>query len=322
MSWMTKDGGDAVVGNPIGMGSNLTFTGSGELDNGWTFGLTVAMLNNDAYSSTAVNLDMGSLGSLNFNQGDSGNGIDAFDDKMPTAWEEPWGAGLGTGIQLVSGVGTQVNVQYKSPTIAGITFTGAMAPDVGAADANDKGNTSTTDITGRAYDGTLNVNPSFGTEILSGLNLFVGGSMTEHYNETAGLNNRYEAVAGATLDLGPISVGYAMSGISTGKTTNPADMDAYKNHMYGIAFNINDDLSISYGFHDSQGFTVSGSDSSYTAGQELDNKVITEVESTQIAYTMGGASIRLADIDVDNASYQTAAAFDKSARLLSVSLAF
>ena len=68
MSWINKS--DQVTGNPIGIGSNLTFKGSGELDNGWTFSLTVAMLNNDAYSNTAINIDMGGLGSLNLNQGD------------------------------------------------------------------------------------------------------------------------------------------------------------------------------------------------------------------------------------------------------------
>ena len=33
---------DQVTGNPYGMGSNITFKGSGELDNGWTFDLTIA----------------------------------------------------------------------------------------------------------------------------------------------------------------------------------------------------------------------------------------------------------------------------------------
>ena len=85
MSWYSAGGNSSVTGNPIGMGSNLTFKGDGELDNGWTFGVTVAMLNQDAYSTTVINLDMGGLGSLNLNQGDSGNGLDAMDDKMPTA---------------------------------------------------------------------------------------------------------------------------------------------------------------------------------------------------------------------------------------------
>jgi outer membrane protein OmpU len=96
MSWISLQGD--VTGNPIGIGSNLTFKGSGELDNGWTFDVTVANLNADVYSSTVVDLVMGGLGKLNFNQGNSGNGIDAYDDKMPTAWEEPWGMGLQLGL--------------------------------------------------------------------------------------------------------------------------------------------------------------------------------------------------------------------------------
>ena len=42
----------------------------------------------------------------------------------------------------------------------------------------------------------------------------------------------------------------------------------------------------------------------------------------QIAYTMGGASIRLAEASVDNAKYQTTAAYDRDATTISVSLAF
>ena len=37
MTWTSLE--DGTTGNPIGIGSNLTFKGSGELDNGWTFDL-------------------------------------------------------------------------------------------------------------------------------------------------------------------------------------------------------------------------------------------------------------------------------------------
>jgi len=318
MSWMLSksgdgDTGEGTTGNPIGMGSNLTFKGDGELDNGWTFAITVAMLNSDAYSNTNMTVTMGGLGELDFNQGNSANGIDAFDDKMPTAWEEPWGMGLNTGIQLVSGVGTASNVQYKTPTIGGVTLTAAMAPAVGSADVADKASGASYDSTGKAYDGTININPTFGTEALTGLNVFVGASYTEHYDQTQGLNDRYEGVGGITLDIGPVSLGYAQSGIATGKTVTKTDTDWYKNAMYGVAFNINDDLSVSYGNHESTDGKVSpGNSESVTA----------EVTSFQIAYTMGGASIRYADSDVDNGSYQTGAAYDKEARLISLSLAF
>jgi outer membrane protein OmpU len=312
MSWVSLGGGTGHTGNPLGIGSNLTFKGSGELDNGWTFDYTVAMLNADAYSSAALNLDMGGLGKLNVNQGDSGNGIDAFDDKMPTAWEEPWGAGLGTGVALVSGAGPENNLQYTFPTVGGVTLVTAVVFDDGSADVSDKGTGVASNNTGRTYDATINVNPSMGTEILSGLNMFIGGSMTENY-DTNGNNDRYEAVGGLTLDIGPISLGYATSGISTGEVVTGSNVDWYKNHMYGIAFNINDDLSVSYGKHESQqGFVNPGTYES----------VDMDITSAQIAYSIGGASVRVAEIDVDNGSYQTGTAYDKEARVVSLSLAF
>ena len=55
---------------------------------------------------------------------------------------------------------------------------------------------------------------------------------------------------------------------------------------------------------------------------DMNGSIITEVESFQVAYTMGGASIRYATSDVTNAAYQTANAFDKGADVISVSLAF
>jgi len=314
MSWYSAGGGSGVTGNPIGMGSNLTFKGSGELDNGWTFDLTVAMLNQDAYSNTNVKFTMGGLGDLDFNQGNSANGIDAYDDKMPTAWEEPWGMGLGTGIYLVRGVGTTPNVQYATPKIAGITMTAAWAADVGSSKpADGASGGGDTGYTGSGYDATININPSFGTEILSGLNLFVGGHVTENYNDTMERNDRYEGVGGITLDIGPVSLGAQSSGVSTGLTTTSTDVDYYKNHAYGISFNINDDLSVSYGNHESQqGFVNPG----------VTESVHLDVTSWQIAYTIGGASIRYAEAEVDNAAYQTTNAYDKDAKVLSVSLAF
>ena len=47
MSWTSLP--KANSGNPIGIGSNLTFSGSGELDNGWSVKLTVAHTNANVY---------------------------------------------------------------------------------------------------------------------------------------------------------------------------------------------------------------------------------------------------------------------------------
>ena len=47
-----------------------------------------------------------------------------------------------------------------------------------------------------------------------------------------------------------------------------------------------------------------------------------ETESFQIAYTMGGMSLKLAESSVSNASYSTASANDHDGRTIALSLAF
>ena len=43
LTWQSLD--QEVTGNPIGIGSNYSLAGSGELDNGWTVDLSIAMKN-------------------------------------------------------------------------------------------------------------------------------------------------------------------------------------------------------------------------------------------------------------------------------------
>jgi len=319
MTWVSHDGD--TTGNPIGIGSNLTFKGSGELDNGWTFDYTVANTNANAYSATNLGLTMGGLGELNINQGNSGNGIAAYDDKMPTAWEEAWGAGVSTGVKTVLGIGASNNIQYKSPKVLGTTIVLAYSPEVGTADTSDKATTQGTDGLGKGYDAVIDINPSFGTELLSGFSIYAGGHYSEHHgNNKTYQQDVYEGVAGVTLDLGPISLGYASSGFALGTNKkNAAGVGAYeyyKSAMYGVAFNVNDDLSVSYGFHEQrkEGLFHPAA----TAVKESLRKV--EVESWQIAYTVGGASIRVADTKSTNAKY--AAGNNVDATTVSLGLAF
>ena len=51
LAWVSQE--KAVVGQPIGMGSNYTFSGDGELDNGWTVDLNIQIANANAYSIAA-----------------------------------------------------------------------------------------------------------------------------------------------------------------------------------------------------------------------------------------------------------------------------
>jgi hypothetical protein len=313
MSWVSLS--NANTGNPIGIGSNLTFKGSGELDNGWKFDLSIANKNGNAYSAAVVNLDMGGLGSLNINQGDSGNGIAAIDDKMPTAWEEAWGAGLSTGIKTTVGVGGANHVAYTTPTVLGVTLEVAHAPQMSQSDTADKGAGGVATTTGAGWDGTVNVNPSLGTEILSGLNLYVGAHYTTHNPNSTYEADIYEGVAGITYDIGPISLGFGRSGFITGQENISAGHTHYKGGMYGIAFNVNDDLSISYGHHEMHQYDDQGSGRTDQWGDSL-----IEVNSWQVAYTMGGASMRIAETKGKNLYYTKGR--DEDATTVSIALAF
>jgi len=125
-TWSSNQG--AVTGNPIGMNSGVTFKGSGELDNGSTFTLTITGADQDAYSAGSISIATPSLGTFAISSRSGGTGIGGHDDKMPTAWEETWGTSLGTGIDLPKGVSSSMNAAWSSPTFMGSTLKVAYAP--------------------------------------------------------------------------------------------------------------------------------------------------------------------------------------------------
>ena len=311
-------GGAAPNGNPLGMASAITFKGAGELDNGWTFALSIAEGDKSAYSSSNIDIVMGGLGSINFDQGDSGNGIAAYDNVMPTAWEEPYGAGLSGTVKTVVGSGASNNVMYTTPTVMGTTIALTYAHDYGTTDTADKTAGTTEDGNDTGLDATIKINPSFGSEILSGLNLYAGGSVVERQqNHATGVKDQYEALAAFTYDLGPVSIGGMVSGYYSGDETVATTYHTYKNSGFGIAFNVNDDFSVSYGEYKTR---KAGLNNSGSVVQSDEANRVVEVSSIQAAYTMGGATISIADVNASNAGFT--AANDQVATIVSLGLAF
>ena len=306
--------GTEVTGNPYGMASAVTFKGSGELDNGWTYGLTIAHGDKDAYSASNIDIVMGGFGSINFNQGNSGNGIAAYDNVMPTAWEEAHGAGLSGGVHAVLGVGSSDNVQWTLPTTLGTTIAVAYAFDVGTSDTADKTAKSANNNTGRGLDATIKMNPSLGTEILSGLNLYAGASTIDVYDNANANEDKWEGVGAITYALGPVEIGFMTSAIYDGDETN-VDYHTYKNTAFGVAFNVNDDFSVSYGNYQTRKAGFVG-----TRAQGGPKDRVVEVSSWQAAYTMGGASFKVADVKADNAGFSSGNNTD--ATIVSLGLAF
>jgi len=303
----------ATSGNPIGMNSGLTFTGSGELDNGTTFTLTLTHADQSAWSAGSMVMTFPSIGSLSIASATGGNGIGGYDDKTPTAWEETWGTSLGTGIDLAKGVGSSMNMQYKTPSFAGgTTLAVAVAPGKNDGEQN----------TDKAVSGSVNNVKGRGVDIMldstvMGQNIFVGYSQTERPSGTGASalqaeTDHEEAVGGAIFSIGPVKLGAQATVEWLGNEQTATDVAGYRNVAYGVSFNVNDNLSLSFGKMESKKGFVSQNSAT----------VVMEIESIQAAYTVGGLSFKVAKSEVDNGTYTAGTGSDKEATTMAVTLAF
>jgi len=303
------------TGNPMGMATNLSFTGSGELDGGQDVSVLIAHTDKDGYSSANITLTTNSLGKFKVSQAEGGAGIGGYDDNMPRAWEETWDTGVGAGMDLAKGVGSSTSISWTTPSFAGTTLQVAYAPRNDGVGVNDKATSGATGTSGDGLDIVLDTSQSFGG---ASIDLFAGYSVTERDPEsTIGsekTKDREEGTAGVTLGFGPVKAGIQSSVEYTGDNATGSDVFGYRNVSWGVSFNVNDNLSVSYGEFESKKGLVEG-----TSG--IPRPLIT-VESIQVAYTMGGASIKIAETDVDDAAYVTGTSGDKEATTVMLSLAF
>jgi len=297
------------------------FTGTGELDNGTTFTLTLSQTDASAYSAGSLTLDTPSMGQIKISQATGGVGIDVKDDAMPTAWEETDGTGLTVGQDKISGVGGSMAIQWKSPSILGSTIAVAYAPRNNGSQVNDKAASgSVAEHKGSGYDILLDINTAHANMLP---NIFAGYSSTERNPEAKSMGTNSddtsdieEAVAGATFVIGPVTFGAQASVEWLGNEQTATDVAGYRNIAYGVSFNVSDDLSLSWGKNESKkGFVSQNANGG--AGTQL-----SDAESLQAAWTMGGASFKIAQTQVDNAEYTSGTASDRDGTTIALSLAF
>ena len=299
LTWFQQDA--ATTGNPIGMASALGFSGSGELDNGWNVALSIALGDGGAYSNTAITITLPGMGDVRVDQGVSGTGIQRLDDITPTVWEEADGAGLGASINKITGVsaGTNIEVTPTDMVPAGLTAHIAVSKDSDSSQANDKVASGASNALGSGWDVTLEATDELTG--IAGLTLYGGISEVNQYSNAATHSgDKSETVLGAKYAMGGFTAGYQITDEDTGITAT----SGYDNTSYGITFSVNDDLSIGY---------------AHTESDLAGNTTDAEANSYQISYTMGGATISVAEVDVDGAGYS---AGSKEATVLQLGLAF
>jgi len=241
--------GTQETGNPLGMDSGLTFKGEGELDGGQTFSVSLVDTDKSTWSSSNITLNTNSGGTFILSSAEGGQGIGGYDDNMPRAYEEVWDTAVSTNVNLQKGVGSSTNISWTSPEVMGSKVQIAYAPDNdGAQNVNKAVSGAASNHFGSGWDIVLDLGSGSQWDS-GGFNLIVGGSETKVAKSKVGGRKAFEhdhqeAVVGLTLTLGPVQLGGQVSAERIPNQT-PDGIEAYGNKSWGLAFNVNDDLSVS-----------------------------------------------------------------------------
>jgi len=248
------------------MNSTLTFSGSGELDNGMTVSMYQSLASG-AVTSEGVTLDMGDMGALSLDRWGYHTGITSVADKIPTAGEN-----------VHDDTNDAAGQVHDQPTV-GVAKTGSDGSDVlGYAWSNDQVTFSlsaSSNGNGSEESAAITINAVEG--------LSIGGGIGTNMNDAAGrtLEEDDLSTAFATYTMGPVSVGYQKTEIDT----EAANSDIEAEH-YGISFAVNENFSISYGERNVE-FDAFASDE--------------ESKGVSASYTAGSMSFVLVNNQKDNA---------------------
>ena len=232
-----RDRGDSAV-NPFSNSKGISFSGSGELDNGMTVSTGYTMTN-AAFSTSHVSLDMGDSGTVHFMNGTSKAGLNKYQDKMPTAGEQVWDD-VDTDDNGVVGTGNANTFGYEV-SIAGITASMSM---------------------GREAQGTDSSIVLVASDLVDGMEIGYGMGT----NSTSSTVENDHSTAYVTYTSGMATVGIQTSSIDK----SSADEDRL---AAAVSLAINENMSISYGVSTVDFETASLSDeessgvsASYTMG--------------------------------------------------------
>ena len=266
-------------GNRFGMQKSISFSGSGEMDNGHTVTLTHNMAAGSTLSTSVLKYDMGDMGSITYSEDSGDVGLGKIDDLMPTAEEEIWN-------------GLDADADSTNETVVGRVDTGmtgfnyVYSMDMATIQVGYAPKTTTGNNDDGSNSGAGGLKSSTSVAItatpMDGLTVFGGTG-----DKGTGTQEDDHDTYGLKYAFGPITVGYQHSEIDFAATTsNDLETD-----MFGVSFQVNDALSISYGEQETEAETSANDQ---------------EVDGFSIAYSMGSMSIAAHSNEAKNVANQTA----------------
>jgi hypothetical protein len=296
-------GADNSQSKGVGVGNELNATASGEMDNGFTWSYSTEI--DPADGGTATNDDsqlvigMGDMGTVGF-----------FDSEGGLSQELGYGIGaLGTGydwgstmtVQAGIDVSSHPNVQYHLPADLlpfGIAAKVGYVPNMTDGQGNsfkNSGPINSVSLTGQTMTGyNLTAAPIDGLKIGGDYHTTDGQtSDAAHLSESGNYFAQYA--------MGNFKLGYSKGHVSVGIKDKNAAVTEYENTSMGVEFAVNDALSVSYNdeeFEAKKNVAIAAGAASNTK-----TTVTSEQQTIQIAYNLGGATLGVALIEVDNADY-------------------
>ena len=299
--------GTHAVGKGIGISNEFSLTASGELDNGmtWSYAQDIdgATVQDDA--SIGIGTDYGTIKicvsecglSTKYSFDNSAYGIGS--DTGYGGGSTSSGASANT-MQYGSNISGYNNVQYHAPADVlplGMTFKAGITPGRAGGTAND----SVHSTTGATHAGSmkqyaLTMAPIDGLTLAGSYYTFgdLGSQDSRQSKEGGSLSANYS--------IGQISVGYGETRHAPNQEmarTNMKSTDVtmhYENKGYSVGFAVNDNLSISYTEENSDKKIKQKS----TKGVKTDNSVEMTIETIDVAYTIGGATLGVSNSETSN----------------------
>ena len=290
------DGGAANSGKAFSMGNQLTFSGSGELDNGLNVSISFVLDQGDdagadtnaddnagaPFDSHSVSISSDGLGTLKF-AGEGGANVQTAQDT--TAAGDIWDSGFGISTAndpKTSASGNNM-MSYTLPSIMdGVGLSASYHPKGSGADSSMAYAISYTGVEG------LTVNYA------SGENNSTAGSESD----TTSFNVSYA--------YGPVTVGYSQNEFDGAGSGANTDQEVTS---YEISYTVSDAISVSYGTEE-----IARPDNA--SDEDIETDGITA------SYTAGGMTIKGTMKSADNIDHTTTATADREEWSLEASFAF
>ena len=292
----TTAGANATGTKAFSMGNQLTFTGSGELDNGMNVSLSFVIDQGDnttfaggPFDSHSVTISSDAMGTLKFH----GEGGDSAQNALgDTAAGNIWdNFDTKNGTKLKESNATTNMMHYTLPTMVdGLAVTASYVPGTSLDESDTAYGLSYTGVEG------LTVSYAVGT---------ADGQAAQAEGGTANASNADASTIKLSYVYGSVTLAYSDHEYDSALADGTEDQDATS---WKVSYTVSDAISITYGEDEIDSGTAADQDAKYS--------------KATVSYTAGGMTLSANMQEMENGDYSTAASADEEYVGLSVSFAF